>query len=64
MQVPPSFHAVDLQAHAEAASLYAESASIHPIQAVALVHPEQLALQAIYHFFLITKNKLFNLNYI
>ncbi len=55
MQVPPSFHAVDLQTHVEAVSLYAESAPIHPVQAVALVQPVQLVLQAIYHFF--CKNK-------
>ncbi len=65
MHIPPSFHAVDLQTHTDATSLYAESEPAHPVQEVSLVHPVQLVLQAIYHFFfLITKNKLFNFNYL
>ena len=47
MQVPALFHAVDLQAHAKARSLYAESVPAHPVQTDALVHPVQLVLQAI-----------------
>ncbi len=47
MQVPPLFHAVDLQAHANAGSLYAESVPIHPVQKVVFVHPLQLLLQAL-----------------
>ncbi len=48
MQIPALFHAVDLQAHAKAGSLKAESVPTHPVQAVVLVHPVQLVLQAIY----------------
>ncbi len=46
MQVPPLFHAVDLQPHVNAGSLSAESVPRHPIQTVALMHPVQLLLQA------------------
>ncbi len=45
VQVPALFHAVDLQTHVYVGSLYAESAPLHPVQAVALVHPVQLLLQ-------------------
>ncbi len=47
MHVPPLFHAVDLQKHAIAGSLNAESEPIHDMQAVALVQLVQLLLQAI-----------------
>ncbi len=47
MQVPVLFHAVDLQTHVNAGSLYVESVPAHPVQSVALVHPVQLLLQAI-----------------
>ncbi len=47
MQVPVLFHAVDLQTHVNAGSLYAESVPAHPVQTVALLHPVQLLLQAI-----------------
>ncbi len=46
MQVPALFHAVDLQAHANAGSLKAVSLPAHPLQTVALLHPVQLLLQA------------------
>ncbi len=46
IHVPPLFHAVDLQAHAYVVFLNAESVPLHPVQAVALVHPVQFALQA------------------
>ncbi len=50
MQVPALFQAVDMQAHANAGSLWAESVPAHPVQSVALLHPVQLLLQAIiYH---------------
>ncbi len=46
MQVPPLFHAVDLQPHVNAGSLYVESELLHPVQIVAVVHPVHLLLQA------------------
>ncbi len=46
MQIPPSFHVVDLQAHVDVGSLYAESVPEHPVQLVAFVHPVQVLLQA------------------
>ncbi len=46
MHVPPLFHAVDLQVHAYVVFLNAESEPLHPVQAVALVHPVQFELQA------------------
>ncbi len=48
MQVPPLFQAVDLQIHVNAGSLYTESLPLHPVQIVALLHPVQLLLQAIF----------------
>jgi hypothetical protein len=45
MHIPPLFHAVDLQTHVYAGSLYIASKPIHPVQTVALVHPVQLLLQ-------------------
>jgi hypothetical protein len=47
MHIPPLFHAVALQLHVYAGSLYAESDPMHPVQNVALMHPVQLILQAI-----------------
>jgi hypothetical protein len=47
VQVPALFHAVDMQTHVKAGSLYAASVPAHPVQTVALVHPVQLLLQAI-----------------
>ncbi len=46
VHVPPLFHAVDLQIHVNAGSLNVESEPIHPMQAVALMQPVQLILQA------------------
>ncbi len=46
MQIPPLFHAVDLQIHVYDDSLYAESEPEQAVQTVALVHPVQLLLQA------------------
>ncbi len=46
MHIPPSFHAVNLHTHVNAGSLYAASDPTHPVHTVALVHPEQLLLQA------------------
>ncbi len=46
MHVPPLFHAVDLQIHANAGSLNSESEPLHAVQAVTLVHPVHLLLQA------------------
>jgi hypothetical protein len=46
VHVPPLFHAVDLQTHAYARSLYKESEPLHPEQTLALLHPVQLILQA------------------
>ncbi len=54
MHIPPSFHAVDLQLHANEGSLYDESDPIHPVQTIALMHPVQLILHAKLHH----KNKL------
>ncbi len=49
VQVPALFHAVDLQAaHVYAGSLKAASGPAHALQTVALVHPAQLLLQAIF----------------
>ncbi len=57
VHVPPLFHAVDLQIHVNAGSLYAESEPVHAVQTVALVHPVQLLLQAklLYNNFLFYK---------
>ncbi len=57
MQVPPLFHAVDLQMHVNPGSLYDESESLHAVQTVPLVHPVQLLLQAklLYNNFLFNK---------
>ncbi len=44
--MPPLLHAVDLHAHVNTGSLYSASEPAHPVQTVALVHPEQLLLQA------------------
>ncbi len=46
VHVPPLFHAVDLQAQVSAGSLYDESAPMHAVQIVALLHALQLLLQA------------------
>ncbi len=46
MQIPPLFHAVDLQIHVNKGSLYAASEPLHPVQMLALLHPVQLILQA------------------
>ncbi len=46
MHIPPLFHAVDLQTHVNTGSLYSASEPPHPVQTVALVHPEQSLLQA------------------
>ncbi len=46
MHIPPLFHAVDLQTHVNAVSLYAASGPLHPVQTVSLLHPVQLLLQA------------------
>jgi hypothetical protein len=46
MQVPPLSHAVDLQLHVNAGSLYDESVPLHPVQIVSLMHPVHLILQA------------------
>ncbi len=46
MHVPPLFHAVEMQTHVYAGSLYTESKPPHPMQIAALVHPVQLLLQA------------------
>ncbi len=46
MHIPPLFHAVALQTHVYAGSLYDESEPVHPAQTVALMHPVQLILQA------------------
>ncbi len=47
MQVPALFHAVDMQSHVNAGSLYVESVPAHTVQTVALLHFVQLVLQAI-----------------
>ncbi len=46
MHIPPLYHDIDLQTHVNAGSLYAASEPRHPVQTVALLHPEQLLLQA------------------
>ncbi len=46
MHVPPLFHAVDLQAHANDGSLWSASKPLHPVQKVAFKHPVQSILQA------------------
>jgi hypothetical protein len=46
VQIPPLFHAVDLQMHVNAGSLYSKSEPVHPIHTVALVQSLQLLLQA------------------
>ncbi len=48
VQIPPLFHAVDLQIQVYAGSLNDESEPLHPVQIVALVQLVQLVLQAIY----------------
>ncbi len=48
MQIPPLFHAFDLQIQVNTGSLNAESEPLHPVQIVALVQPVQFVLQAIY----------------
>ncbi len=48
VQIPPLFHAVDLQIQVNAGSLNDKSEPLHPVQIVALVQPVQLVLQAIY----------------
>ncbi len=47
LQIPPSFHAVDLQIQVYVGSLYAESTPLHPVHIVASVHPVHVILQAI-----------------
>ncbi len=49
VQIPPLFHAVDLQIQVNAGSLNDESEPLHPVQKVALVQPVQFVLQAIYY---------------
>jgi hypothetical protein len=49
VQIPPLFHAVDLQTHVKFGFLSAESEPEHPVQMVALVHPVQLLLQTIFN---------------
>jgi hypothetical protein len=48
VQIPPLFHAVDLQIQVNVGSLNDESEPLHPLQIVALVQLVQLVLQAIY----------------
>jgi hypothetical protein len=50
MHVPPLFHAVDLQTHVNVEFLYSESAPLHSVHIVALVHAVQLLLQTTYVF--------------
>ncbi len=45
MHIPPLFHAVDLQTHVYAGSLYNESEPLHPVQIFVLLHSVQLLLQ-------------------
>ncbi len=46
MHIPPLFHALDLQIHADSGSLNAKSEPLHAVQSDSLVHPIQLLLQA------------------
>ncbi len=48
VQIPPLFHAVDLQIQVNVGSLNDESEPLHPVQIVALVQPVQFVLQAFY----------------
>ncbi len=50
MHIPPLLHVVDLQTHVNVGSLYTASKPLHPVHTAALVHPEQLLLQAIFFF--------------
>ncbi len=62
VHIPPLFHAVDLQMHVYAGSLYVESVPVHSMQTVAFAHVVQLILQAkfkkyLFKIFKYNKNK-------